>query len=219
MKNIIKLLIRLVCMVCLTFMAVHTACAQSDEFATWTGVKLNYKVTSRWNLSGAAEFRSKNHLKEADRVSLNLGAGYNILSFLKLEGLYEVHYRNRGSEGWKFRHRYLAGAQGYLKCHDFKLSLREFFQQTFFEGDVESRLRSRIKIDYAPVSWKVQLYFSVELYQPIGEDVFFSIARMRYRPGVNVKLSSQCSCNVFYCHQYEPKRSANIVGIEFSVSI
>ena len=56
MKNIIKLLIRLVCMVCLTFMAVHTACAQSDEFATWTGVKLNYKVTSRWNLSGAAEF-------------------------------------------------------------------------------------------------------------------------------------------------------------------
>lgn len=108
MKNIIKLLIRLVCMVCLAFMAVHTACAQSDEFATWTGVKLNYKVTSRWNLSGAAEFRSKNHLKEADRVSLNLGAGYNILSFLKLEGLYEVHYRNRGSEGWKFRHRYLA---------------------------------------------------------------------------------------------------------------
>ena len=45
MKNIIKFLIRLVCMVCLTFMAVHTACAQSDEFATWTGVKLNYKVT------------------------------------------------------------------------------------------------------------------------------------------------------------------------------
>ena len=39
MKNIIKLLIRLVCMVCLTFMAVHTACAQSDEFATWTGFK------------------------------------------------------------------------------------------------------------------------------------------------------------------------------------
>ena len=144
MKNIIKLLIRLVCMVCLAFMAVHTACAQSDEFATWTGVKLNYKVTSRWNLSGAAEFRSKNHLKEADRVSLNLGTGYNILSFLKLEGLYEVHYRNRGSEGWKFRHRYLAGAQGYLKCHDFKLSLREFFQQTFFEGDVESRLRTCI---------------------------------------------------------------------------
>ena len=85
MKNIIKLLIRLVCMVCLAFMTVHTACAQSDEFATWTGVKLNYKVTSRWNLSGAAEFRSKNHLKEADRVSLNLGTGYNILSFLKLE--------------------------------------------------------------------------------------------------------------------------------------
>ena len=46
MKNIIKLLIRLVRMVCLAFMTVHTACAQSDEFATWTGVKLNYKVTS-----------------------------------------------------------------------------------------------------------------------------------------------------------------------------
>mgnify|MGYP007125538335 CR=1 FL=1 len=84
MKNIIKLLIRLVCMVCLTFMAVHTACAQSDEFATWTGVKLNYKVTSRWNLSGAAEFRSKNHLKEADRVSLNFGGWLQYIVFLKV---------------------------------------------------------------------------------------------------------------------------------------
>ena len=196
-----------------------SAWAQSDDFNTWTKFKVNHKIDSRFSVSGDLELRMKDDVSKLDRWGLTVGGSYRPYSFLNLGVGYETHLRNLGDSDWKFRHRYLAGAQGYLKCHDFKLSLREFFQQTFFEGDVESRLRSRIKIDYAPVSWKVQPYFSVELYQPIGEDVFFSIARMRYRPGVNVKLSSQCSCNVFYCRQYEPKRSANIVGIEFSVSI
>lgn len=219
MKNIIKLFIRLVCMVCVAFITIQTVCAQSDEFATWTGVELNSKVTTRWNLSGSVEFRSKNSLKEADRVSLNLGVGYNVFSFFEIEGAYEVHYRNTGSEGWKFRHRYLVGAQGSVKCYNFKFALREYFQQTFTEGERESRLRSRIKIDYVPATWRIQPYFSMELYQPISDDAFFSIARMRYRPGMNVKLSRRCSCDFFYCRQYEPKQSANIIGIELSVSI
>lgn len=207
------------CLAVSAALPVHTVCAQSADFTTWTGVKVSHEVASRWNLSAATEFRSKDHLRKADRVSLSLGAAYDIFSFLKLSGTYELHYRNRGSDGWKFRHRYLIGPQVSVRGGDVKFSLREYFQQTISEGEAESRLRSRLKAEYAPESWIVHPYFSAELYQPIGGKAFFSIARMRYRPGVNVRISRKCSYDVFYCRQYEPERSINIVGVEFSVTI
>ena len=204
-------------LVILMLLPVRRVYAQSEDFATWTGVKVSHKVAPRWSLSAATEFRSKDHLKKADRVSLNLGASCDVLSFLKISGIYELHYRNRGSDGWKFRHRYLIGPQASVKGGYFKFSLREYFQQTISEGEAESRLRSRIKAEYVPTSWTLHPYFSAELYQPIGGDAFFSIARMRYRPGINVRISQKCSCDVFYCRQYEPVRSINIVGLEFLV--
>ena len=217
MKNKIRFALGWTCLVVLVLLPVCTVCAQSDDFTTWTGVKVHHRLATRWNVSAMAEFRSKNHLKEADRVSFNLGASYDICSFLKFSGAYELHYRTRGDEGWKFRHRYLLGPQASVKCRNFKFSLREYFQQTISEGETESRLRSRIKAEYVPASWALHPYFSAELYQPIGGEAFFSIARMRYRPGINIRISKRCSCDVFYCRQYEPERSVNIAGLEFSV--
>lgn len=148
---------------------------------------------------------------------LESGSFLRCTILLKISGIYELHYRNRGSDGWKFRHRYLIGPQASVKGGNFKFSLREYFQQTISEGEAESRLRSRIKAEYVPTSWTLHPYFSAELYQPIGGEAFFSIARMRYRPGINVRISRKCSCDVFYCRQYEPVRSINIVGLEFLV--
>lgn len=215
MRNRIRAFISFILsLVCLS--ATGNMYAQSDDFATWTSAKVNYKLTPSWKLSGMAEFRSKDHMKEADRIGMNVGVGYTVVPRLQLEAAYEVHYRNRGEDGWKFRHRYNAGVQGSLKWQHFTFSLRERFQQTFFEGDIENRLRSRLKVAYSDNDWFVQPYFSAELYQPIGDRPFFRVARMRYRPGIQMDLSQMCSLDVFYCRQYEPDKCKNIVGLEFA---
>lgn len=192
--------------------------AQVDDFSTWTGVKVNYGITSRLKASGNLEFRSKENLKEADRLGITLGLNYKMLSWLRMEGSYEFHYRNVSEGPWKARHRYKVGATGSVSWNEVKFSLRELFQETFFRGEVENRLRSRLKVSYEPENWLVQPYYSTELYQPIGDDAFFSAARIRYRPGVVIAFSKQYALDVFYCRQYEAKGSRNIVGLEFQIS-
>ena len=52
------------------------------------------------------------------------------------------------------------------------MSLRERFQQTFDRGDSETRLRSRLKLSYAPTKGIVSPYFSVEIYQSLDDTSF-----------------------------------------------
>lgn len=193
--------------------------AQADEFATWSMIRVNHKILPDLKFSAAVEFRSKADLKQADRWGGDAGIMYNLLPCLQVEGVYELHYRRLDKGEWKFRHRYNLGVQVSADWGDFKISLRERFQETFSEGNVENRLRSRLKISYGPDKWRVKPYFAPELYQPIGDRAFFRVARMRYRPGVEIRLARRCSADVFYCRQYEPGNSRNIFGVEVGISL
>ena len=167
-------------------------------------------------VAGKFELRTKDSMKSFDRWGFAAEANYQIFSFLKAEAGYEIHHRDRGNEGWKFRHRYRVGATGSVKWQHFNFSLRERFQQTFSNGNVESRLRSRLKAGYSPQRGIVSPYFSIELYQAIGDAAFWNTARMRYRPGVEIDITDRWSLDVFYCYQYEPDKKKHIAGVECS---
>ncbi len=190
--------------------------AQSDDFTTWTTMKVSHKLTPDFSIAGKVELRTKDSMKMMDRWGTSLSGSYQLFPFLKAEGGYEFHHRNRGVEGWKFRHRYNLGVMGSVKWQRMKFSLRERFQQTFSDGNVENRLRSRLKVGYEPKKGILSPYFSAELYQAIGDEAFFDVARMRYRPGVEFEISDKWSLDVFYCYQYEPDKSKHIVGAECS---
>lgn len=85
---------------------------------------------------------------------------------------YETHLRNLGDSDWKLRHRYHISATANFRYQWLKVSLRERFQQTFDRGDSETRLRSRLKLSYAPTKGIVSPYFSVEIYQSLDDTSF-----------------------------------------------
>ena len=192
------------------------AWAQSDDFNTWTKFKVNYKIDSRFSVSGDLELRMKDDVSRLDRWGLTVGGSYRPCSFLNLGVGYETHLRNLGDSDWKLRHRYHISATANFRYQWLKVSLRERFQQTFDRGDSETRLRSRLKLSYAPTKGIVSPYFSIELYQAIGDAAFWDVARMRYRPGVEIDITDRWSLDVFYCYQYEPDKKKHIAGVECS---
>lgn len=189
---------------------------QGNEWNLWTSMKINHKLTKALRVGAATEFRFKNNLSEFDRWGVALNAEYQLLSFLKAEAGYEFHYRNRGDDGWKTRQRYMVGAIASANWNLFKFSLRERFQQTFDQGNIKTRLRSRVEVAFAPRNSIFSPYFSIELYQRIGHQSFWKIDRLRYRPGVDIKLTKNWGIDLFYCYQHEPAVDKNIVGIECS---
>lgn len=193
-----------------------TLIAHADDFTTQTTMKVGHKLTPDFTMAGKIELRTKDSMKSIDRWGVSLSGEYNLSSLLKVDAGYELHHRNRGADGWKFRHRYYLGGTGTMKWQQFKFSLRERFQQTFSNGDAANRLRSRLKITYEPTRGIVSPYYSTELYQPLGDAAFWSVARLRYRPGVEIEVSNRWMLDVFYCYQYEPDKKKHIVGVECS---
>lgn len=214
MINIRKIILFLVCILC----TVTVIYAQSDDFAVRTKFKVNHKIDPRFSVFGDLEFRTEDHSRAVDRFGLAFGGDYNVYPFLKLSLGYETHYRNLGESEWKFRHRYHVGATASFQYQWLKVSLRERFQQTFDRGDSEMRLRSRLKLSYAPSKGIVSPYFSVEIYQSLGDTPFWRAARMRYRPGVEFELAKQWSLDTFYCYQYASGHGIHIAGIEVTYS-
>ncbi len=99
-----------------------------------------------------------------------------------------------------------------------KIALRERFQQTFDRGDSKARLRSRLKLAYAPEKGIVSPYFSIEIYQSLDDAPFWRADRMRYRPGVEIALAKRWVLDVFYCYQYESPKGKHIAGVEIGYS-
>ena len=94
----------------------------------------------------------------------------------------------------------------------------ERFQQTLDRGNSETRLRSRLKLSYAPTKGIVSPYFSVEIYQSLDDASFWRADRMRYRPGVEIALAKCWSLDAFYCYQYASSQGRHIAGIEVGYS-
>ena len=168
----------------LLFGISFSAWAQSDDFNTWTKFKVNHKIDSRFSVSGDLELRMKDDVSKLDRWGLTVGGSYRPYSFLNLGVGYETHLRNLGDSDWKFRHRYHITATVSFRYQWLKVAVRERFQQTFDRGNSETRLRSRLKLSYAPTKGIVSPYFSVEIYQSLDDVSFWRADRMRYRPGV-----------------------------------
>ena len=194
------------------------AWAQSDDFNTWTKFKVNHKIDSRFSVSGDLELRMKDDVSRLDRWGLTVGGSYRPCSFLNLGVGYETHLRNLGDSDWKLRHRYHISATANFRYQWLKIALRERFQQTFDRGDSETRLRSRLKLGYAPQKGIVSPYFSIEIYQSLDDAPFWRTARLRYRPGIEIDLTKRWSLDAFYCYQYESSRGKHIAGVEVGYS-
>lgn len=196
----------------------YTLHAQEKDFTTWANVGLTYKVKPAFAVSGGLEWRTKDDIGRTDRWGMNIGGSYKPLSFLKLGAGYEVHYRNQGEDGWKFRHRYRVDGTLSARMQRLKLSLRERFQHTFDSNADEFHLRSRAMLAYEIPGCKLEPYASVEMYNGLNRGEHFDVQRMRYRGGVAFPLSAHWEADVFYCRQWEQDKRKNIVGVECSFS-
>ena len=193
--------------------------AQEKDFATWANAGFEYKLKPALTVSGGLEWRTKDDLGKTDRWGLDVGGAYSVLPFLKVAAGYEIHYRNRGEAGWKFRHRYHFDGTLSTRVQRLKVSLRERFQHTFDSSGDEFRWRSRVKLAYDIPKCKIEPYASVEMYNGLNRGERFDVQRMRYRGGVVLPLFSDCwEADVFYCRQWESKARKNIVGVACTYS-
>lgn len=128
--------------------AVSTSFAQ--EFGTWTEANVEKKISKKLSVSGGAELRTGNDMKNVDRWSIGIGASYKLTNWLEADAgytlLYDYHERdttyNYNSKGvlrpnkinqayFSTRHRVYVSLTGSLDVGKLEISLRERWQYTY----------------------------------------------------------------------------------------
>lgn len=191
---------------------------EMTDWRSWTSIGINYGINDRLSLRSKVEYRTKYDFQESDRWHINAGLKYKLLPFLEIKGAYEIHYRKQNSDIWRIRHRYNMGAQAVWKKGNLILAWRERFQQTIQDGQAESILRSRVKMDYKIKGTILQPYFSVESFQLLDNGTFPDVFRIRYMPGMRFSFSEKYYLLAFYCRQQEESRYNNILGLEMNMN-
>lgn len=191
--------------------------ARADDWQAWNRVMARYRLSSRFSLAGRLEYRQTLTPYQAERVGANTSLIYRPLRFLELEGVYEFQEIKSGGQ-WRWRHRYIVGAQASVGCQWLRFSFRERFQQSFFKERTENHLRSRLRVDCLPANSRLMPYFFSEIFLSARRENFSEITRVRYRPGLRIALPGGQTLDLFYCRQNDISTAIHIAGVEWTVT-
>lgn len=71
--------------ICLVVFPVYAVA--DGEFATWTGVRVDWQLNPKVKFRGTFQARTQNGLREMERGRLNVGMNYRVLPLLQLKGI------------------------------------------------------------------------------------------------------------------------------------
>lgn len=148
-------------------MAVPAAAQDDAETGLWSSIEVQKKLSKKVTLSGEAEFRMGDDMKNADRWTLSgalaykpakwvkFDAGYK---FMRVHNLSETKLKDNGidiakwtASYWDSRHRLFASVTGNVDIGRFNLSLRERWQYTYRHS------ASTERYDYDDDEWEWKL--------------------------------------------------------------
>lgn len=127
--------------------AMPSVAQENSETGLWTSVEVEKKLDKRFSVTGEAELRFSDNLRNTDRWSVAGGVEYKLHEWLKLDSGYKfVRSRNAAETEMKdngvdilkrtvsyrdSRHRLFASVTGSVDVGRFGFSLRERWQYTY----------------------------------------------------------------------------------------
>ena len=217
--------------VAIVMLSITLPLSAQSEGGLIVGAEAEKKVDKKLSIGIEADMRTRNDFKTVDRWNFGIGASYKFTKWLKGDVGYnlldqnfreKISYKASGDLNhrrpsyWGLKHRLHASLTGSYKfSNNIKLSLRERWQYTYrpektvqrwdfddetWEDKVRSgkgknQLRSRFQFEYDKKDFLLNPYANVELYNS------WSIEKIRYTIGTDVKLGKQHSLGIFYRFQ------------------
>lgn len=213
------------------FLGCGLAAHADSEGGLILGVEAEKSITKKWGVALEVDMRSRNNFRTMDRWGFGLGTGYKFNKYLKVDVGYKlldynmrekISYKTSGAYNhwrpsyWGIKHRVTASVTGQYKFpFNLKIALRERWQMTCrpektvnrwdfddeaWEDKVRAsrckhQLRSRLEISYDKKRALFTPFASVELYNS------WSLEKIRYTVGTDLRLSKQHSLTAFYRFQ------------------
>lgn len=227
---------RLYTLFCILFLALcpilsaqstssSSAPSGDDDFGIWAVVGLKNRLTEKFTLKTDLEVKSKNNSQSFEVALFTIELSYKFNKYFSAAAAIVPYFSGNGS-GTDTKLRYYLFATGSLPLGNFKIDLREKFQQSFSEGAELSSskgnpvtlLRSRLQMTYKIPDTSMVPTASIEpalrLFCPGSQIINY----IRYTVGVKFNVGSHHDIFPFYRYQQKfdiGSRSTHILGLHY----
>lgn len=199
--------------ICALFILAFPVFSQDDgttqsvvisDFETWSSLGVKFKLSDKFSLGLDQEFRLAENSATMDQYFTNLGLNYKIHKRFSIGADYRF-IRNNSTDGYENRSRFSADAEFNHKFEGFKFSYRLRLQTrndngiSADEGDYPiKKIRLRFKADYNIKNWKLDPYFSTEIFRTSEKYTIPTYNNLRFTLGTSYKLKNFGNIGAFY---------------------
>lgn len=181
--------------------------AESDDVASWISAGLELPLSSDLSLSTKAEIRIADNISQAERKSIELGADYQLNSWLKFDAGYK-YMTCLNQDFWYDRHQARFSIYQVVNYNHWEFQLRERWEYTYTPeshsilGNGDNQLRTLLQVDYHPTKLPIQPFSYVEIFN--NEELQI----IRVCIGLEYKFSPHNKISLDYMHQDKPADGA-----------
>jgi len=178
---------------------------QVRDFQSWWSLELDKKITGRLELNGELEQRFQNNSLQYDRSMMTLGASYDLLDYLTLDGGARLALVMDGEHQVQTRFRFHMDATGGYDISGFDLSLRLRIQYGFEDFSVLNFFslnalveRNKLKVQRHIYGTRIDWFASFESFHGSTSQSNWRTYALRYSAGARFSLNFRSSFSFQY---------------------
>lgn len=181
--------------------------AESDDVASWISAGMELPIGQDLSLSTKAEVRIADHISQAERKSIELGADYRLNRFVKFDAGYK-YMTCLNDDFWYGRHQARVSVYEVLEYGQWDFELRERWEYTYTPeshtllGEGDNQLRMLLQVTYHPLRLPIEPFAYVETFN--NE----SLQIIRLCLGLEYKINDHNKFSIDYMHQDKPADGA-----------
>ena len=178
---------------------------QTRDFQSWWQLELNKKITGRLDLNGELEQRFQNNSLQYNRSMMTLGASYDLLDYLKLDGAARLALVMDGEHRVQTRYRFHLDASGGYDLRGFDLSLRLRIQYGFEDFSALNYFsvnavveRNKLKVQRHIYGTRIDWFASFESFHGSTGQSNWRTYTLRYSAGARYSLNFRSRLSLEY---------------------
>lgn len=196
-------------------MLMSMAYAESDDVASWISAGMELPLSNDLSINTKAEVRIADHISQAERKSIELGADYSLNRYIKFDAGYK-YMTCLHQDFWYARHQARFSVYEVLNYNQWEFQLRERWEYTYtpqshtLRGEGDNQLRTLLQVNYHPNKLPISPFSYIEVFN----NESLQIIRLCF--GLEYELDAHNKFSVDYMHQDKPAaRNSHVIECSY----
>ena len=205
-------------------------CSQTKDAGLWTGIKINYDITTKLGFSFEEEVRLFDNFSKLDKYYSELGLSFEVNEFIEIGAYYRFASIKNPDVNYSHYHRFHSEIILNSDLKRYNFSFRSRFQTKYTDPYVSDNgkiprdyLRNKISVSYNIRKSPITPFACYEIFYQLNNQYGNVIDKSWFTLGMKYRFKNRDRISVFYRLSQEynvaDPLNLNIIGIGYSTKI